>query len=131
MFTSPSWSIHRPLIQPLSLQLTHLGLSILWNVAGVILLSQGLPALGPTTSLASVPLMLVVAVALLVGARQLPVLYVTASGLAGLVAAFTIFGGLTKDPALWPAEGWRYGGILINAVGVTGALWGIKRLLFI
>ena len=109
----------------IAIQLTHLGLSLVWNVAGLALIARGLRAPGPTASLEVAAFLLALGVAILVGVRRFAPLYVLASLLAGLGAASAILQAFQLDPSLWPSDFWRYAGVLLNALGVFGACWGL------
>ncbi len=108
-----------------AIQLTHLGLSLVWNVAGLALIARGLRAPGPTASLDVAAFLLALGVARGSGSGASPPLYVLASLLAGLGAASAILQAFQLDPSLWPSDLWRYAGVLLNAFGVFGACWGL------
>lgn len=108
----------------LHLQQLHLILSAGWNLAGVWLLSQGMAAPGPTASLFGALVMLLLCGFLQVSSHRWPLLYTGVSLLLATASAATIYAALTKDPALWPSEFWRLAGIVLNCLGVTGALRG-------
>ena len=113
-------------------QLLHAALCIIWNIAGLWLLSNDLQPIGPTASMAAIGLIIVFSATLILGERNnQPVSYLLASGLLALAAVSAIFGCFTKDSSLWPSEWWRYAGIAVNSIGVVGfglALAHIKHL---
>jgi hypothetical protein len=114
---------------PLTLQLSHLFLSFIWNITGVYLVSRGGAALGPTASMLTALVLLIFGALMFWGAKSKPILYVIISALAMLGAATAIYGAWSKDPSLWPSDFWRYTGVVLNSLGVIGALWGFIRLL--
>lgn len=112
----------KPILVPaLAVQLFHALLCIIWNLIGVWQLSKGLPAIGPTASIAAIGIILVLSGLLIEGVRSKHVaLYLGVSGLIFLAAVSAIYGGFTKDPSFWPSEAWRYAGIIVNAIGLVG-----------
>lgn len=100
-------------------------LAVAWNLAGVLLIEQGLRAPGPTASLGVAGFLLALGLGMILGARRLPLLYLVVSGLAGAGALAAIVQAFQLDPALWPSTSWRYAGILLNSLGALGAAWGI------
>ncbi|HAZ79740.1 MAG TPA: hypothetical protein DCX08_07375 [Porticoccaceae bacterium] len=113
-------------------QLLHVTLCVIWNMAGLWQLLSDLQPIGPTASMTTIGLLIVFAATLVLSERNNQwVPYLLVSGLLGIGAVTAIFGALTKDPLLWPAEFWRYVGIAINSIGVVGfglALAHIKHL---
>ena len=108
-------------IHALRVQLFHSVLCIIWNVIGVWQLSKGLPAIGPTASVAGIGIILVLSGLLILGVHSRYVaLYLGVSGLLFLAAVSAIYGGFTKDPSFWPSEVWRYAGIIVNTIGLIG-----------
>jgi hypothetical protein len=112
----------------LGLQLIHLLLSMVWNVAGVWLIAQGQRAPGPTASLLAVPLMLLLGAAMFFGLRRRRWLYMVASLLAGLGALAAVVQAFSADPALWPSDFWRATGTALNCLGVVGAVLGLGAI---
>jgi len=105
----------------LRVQLFHSVLCIIWNVVGVWQLSKGLPAIGPTASVAGISIILVLSGLLMLGVRSRYVtLYLCVSALLFLAAVSALYGGFTKDPSFWPSEVWRYAGIIVNMIGLIG-----------
>lgn len=100
-------------------------LAALWNIAGVILISQGHQPLGPTASAVGAVLLVVVALALYWSASKAPIVFVLLSALAGIGAALTVAGAITGDPSLWPTAFWRIAGAVLNAIGTVGAVGAI------
>lgn len=109
------------------LQLFHIGLSAIWNFTGIMLLLRGLPPLGPTASVTTLWLLLMLAVMMTVGLRYSNwlALYVIASLLAGAGAILAIIPAFYLSAEYWPSLFWRVAGILINSIGVLGAAWGL------
>ncbi len=116
---------------PLTIQYSHLGLSALWNIYGVYLISQGLPPQGPTASLSVVGILALFGLLFFLGSRYVKWLYIGAALLA--MAAFmpSIIGVFTKDPGAWTAPAWRWGGLVLNLGGVFGGGLGISRIWFL
>lgn len=110
----------------LYLQLPHLALSAIWNVAGVMLIAQGLTAPGPTASLLTASLLILFAALMLLGAVRYWPLYLLVTLLVLIAASMAIFSAFYKPASLWPSDFWRYTGVLLNLTGVIGAIWGIK-----
>ncbi len=105
----------------------HAFLSALWTLAGVWLLSQGRPPLGPTASGATAMVLFVVIVIYFFALTKADEkLFLVLSSLAAIVGLLTIYGALTKDHSLWPAEFWRYAGIAVNALAVIGFTLAVK-----
>jgi len=107
------------------MQLTHIALSIIWNVAGIVLVSQGLRSPGPTASAVAVGILILLGVLIIVGIIYWRPLYFIASELAIIGAMMAINQALTADQSLWPSEFWRYAGAALNALGVLGGTLGI------
>ena len=78
----------KPILVPaLAVQLFHALLCIIWNLIGVWQLSKGLPAIGPTASIAAIGIILVLSGLLIEGVRSKHVaLYLGVSGLMFLAA---------------------------------------------
>ena len=114
---------------PLTLQLIHVSLSCVWNVTGVYLMGVGKAALGPTASLLTVLVLLAFGVLIVWGANNKPTVYALSSALIMFGAVAAIYGAFYQHPSLWPSEFWRYAGVVLNGLGVIGALWGFTRLL--
>lgn len=112
---------------PLAYQFNYLLLCIAWNVAGIILLANGEPALGPTASINAVFVLIGFCVLLALGVWKLPYLYLLGSIVLMLIASSAVIPAYTQDPSLWPSDYWRYGGALLNGLGAlvcTRALLG-------
>lgn len=110
----------------LYLQFAHIILSILWNIAGMLLIARGMPALGPTASLSTILLLIAVGGMLILGAWRWPPLYIAVSLVAALGALSAIAPAFYKDPSLWASDCWRFAGVILNSVGLLGACWGIR-----
>ncbi len=98
-------------------QINYLMLCIAWNVAGLILLANGEPALGPTASINTIIILLGFALVLGLGVWRFPYLYLLATALLMFIASSAVIPAYTKDPSLWPSDYWRYGGALLNGLG--------------
>ena len=120
-----TYKISPAFIPPISLQLAHLLLSIVWNIVGVILINKGHAALGPTASLVSALIMTLLIAMLTISASRARWLYVCLSVFILYVSLSTINNAMVSDPGLWPSEFWRYAGMAINGLGVGGAVWGL------
>lgn len=100
----------------------------LWNGIGLALLATGRPALGPTAS-GSVALFALVATGALVAlARGWPVLYVLLAAALAVPAGMAIQNAFVADPSLWPSPWARWGGVALNALGVTAPLLALVGL---
>ena len=107
--------------------LSHALLSIVWNIIGLWLLSQGKQALGPTATYAAIVLLLLLSAGyIFFSKKDYSKIYLVLASMGAALAGYAIAGGLTKDPALWPSEFWRYAGIAVNALGVIGFILGVK-----
>ncbi|BAJ01959.1 hypothetical protein [Shewanella violacea] len=110
----------------LKVQLTHLFLCILWNAIGLWQLHNGEQSIGPTASMMAIVVVLIAGSLLVFSLNKAwKPLYFSISLLAFLLAAMTIYGGLTKDHSLWPSEFWRFAGIAVNAIGALGFILAI------
>ena len=111
----------------LFLMLSHAFLTIVWNVIGLGLLSQGKPALGPTATSAAIVLFILLSIGYIFFSRKnYSIVYLVLAGIGAALAGYAITGGLTKEHSLWPSEFWRYAGIAVNALAVMGFIWGVK-----
>ena len=108
-----------------SYQVNYLLLCIAWNVAGVILIRNGEPALGPTASLVTVGILAGFIVLLFLGAWRWPKFYAVVTVVLMLVAYKAVIPAFTQDPALWPSELWRLGGAVLNGLGAAVSMWGL------
>jgi hypothetical protein len=116
------------LTRPLSLQLSHLALSCVWNLAGVDLISRGLAPLGPTASLATTALLIGVGLLMIIGAKKNVYLYLLCSVLAMAGAGTAIAGAFSQNPSLWPSDVWRLSGVGLNCLALIGGFWGFIKL---
>ena len=96
-----------------------------WNIAGLILRSQGLRSPGPTASPAIAAFGVVIIAALVIGLRKWPVVYGLVSALVMLLVVPSILNAFTADPALWPSDCWRYAGAALNALGFVSCAIGV------
>lgn len=103
-------------------------LSAIWNIAGVVLIAQGLRAPGPTASITVAIVLLALAVAFAVTVRRWSVVYLLVSIVGGLAAIAAVVKGFTADPALWPSEFWRYAGVVLNGVGSVASVLAIAAV---
>lgn len=131
--------VSRDIIGPLGLQISHLFLSCVWNLAGVMLIANGRAPLGPSASMVTVVILILLGLLLIYGlvnygdgrykgSRQWLV-YLAVSTILLLATISTIFAAFTKDPVLWPSSWWRYAGIVLNSIGLIGAIWGGIKVL--
>lgn len=125
MATSGKDSLPKVLGWALPLQIIWAVLASIWNIAGVILVSQGQQPLGPTATLTGAAVLAVAAVVLYWSVGKAPYVYVLLSALAGIMAALTVYGAITGEPSQWPAPFWRIAGAVLNVAGVIGAAAGI------
>ena len=110
---------------PLIIQLTHLTLASLWNIYGVYLLSTGRPSQGQYASLRNVGVLVVFGILYILCAKYFRILYIVVAAV-GLIALIPpIAGTIVKDPSHWTSPVWRWGGGILNSIGVFGALLGI------
>ena len=98
-------------------QLLWLGLSAFWNIAGVLLIGQGMRAIGPTASLPLAAILLIVGGVMYWAHSRMNFIYVLLSLLAIFAAGSAVLNAFTADPALWPSEFWRLAGAALNAFG--------------
>jgi hypothetical protein len=110
-------------------QFIHLVGSAGWNVAGVVLVSQGQSALGPTASVAVAVVLLLLGVGLWSGFRRWRALYVTISVILGVAAFFAIVQAFTGEASLWPSAFWRWAGAGLNLAGLVANSAGIVIML--
>ncbi|MBY5945635.1 hypothetical protein [Photobacterium rosenbergii] len=105
----------------LRLQLLHLFLCILWNAIGVYQINNGIQPIGPTASLTAILILNVLVVTLVaLIKRHFEKSYIALSTLPALAAIMTIAGAFTQAPTMWPAEVWRWSGVMINLIGILG-----------
>lgn len=104
-------------------QLLYLFLSILWNIIGLWQISLGKQPIGPTASFAVIALLIGIAVLLTIfHCKKCPRLYITLSIIIVILATSAAIGTFTKPPSLWPSELFRYLGLVINFVGISGVV---------
>lgn len=116
--------MYKQLFVPLSIQLGHIILSCLWNLVGVYLLAHNLAALGPSASLTTAVLLLGLGVLLVLASFRSASFYVLVSSVLALGALSAIVNAFTQTPDSWPSEYWRIAGVMLNSVGLVGAVWG-------
>ena len=108
----------------------HALLVIVWNIAGLWLISQGKSALGPTASLVGVVLFAVlIGLYIMFYKKEYKKLFLVFAFIGASLGSVAIYGALTKDPILWPSEFWRYAGIAVNTLGVIGFVLSIIPIL--
>lgn len=112
---------------PLALQLTHIALSCAWNAAGLWRVAQGQAPLGPTASVAAIGAMLALAAAMVLGARSHPTWYAGASLVMVLFLMVPLSGAVLLEATRWPTPAWRWGGMVLNSVGLLAGTWGLLR----
>ena len=103
------------------LQLIYMLLAVVWNLAGLALIAQGMRAPGPTASAGVAAMLLVLMPVVFIGARRFPWLYGSVTLLVGLGAISAVVQAFRLDPSLWPSAFWRYAGILLNGLGILGS----------
>lgn len=106
-------------------QFVHLLGSAGWNVAGVVLVSQGRIALGPTASVAVAVVLLLLGVGLWSGLGRSRALYVTISVILGVGAFFAVVQAFRGEASLWPSAFWRWAGAGLNLAGLVANFAGI------
>jgi len=107
--------------------LSHSGLVIIWNIIGLWLISKGMRPLGPTATFVGIVLFLLLSVGYIFFSRKSGSrIYLILACIGAALGCFAIYGGLTKDHMLWPSEFWRYAGIAVNVLGITGLILGVK-----
>lgn len=111
----------------LAYQYNYILLCIAWNVAGLILIANGEPPIGPTASINTIAILTGFAVFLTVGAWRWPVLYAFTSLVLMLIASSAVLPAYTADPSLWPSDYWRYGGAVLNGLGSLVCARGVLR----
>jgi len=112
---------------PLALQMTHIALSCAWNIAGLWCVAHGQAPLGPTASSTAIGAMLALAAAMVFGAQSRPAWYAGASLVMVLFLTVPLSGAILLEPTRWPAPAWRWGGMLLNSVGLLAGVWGLLR----
>jgi hypothetical protein len=98
---------------------------ILWNVAGVILISTTGTGIGPTASLTVAGVLVVVTALLYLAARANGLVFAGISGLCALLAFAAVYQAFTGEASLWPAPFWRWAGAALNLFGLLAGLWGV------
>ncbi len=113
------------------LQVTYGVLVALWQIVGLWLLASDRPALGPTAS-GNVAIFAVASTgALYAMVRRFPGPYVAIASLIAVPALLTIQNAFVADPSLWPSPWARWGGVVLNALGVVApgvAFVGWRRM---
>lgn len=115
----------------LTLQLSHLAFSVIWNLLSVSFLALGMQALGPTSSLIWAFILTILAYVLWFSAQQVKTLYMTLSCFQLIAAASTIYNAFIKEENLWPSEFWRLSGVVLNTLGVIGSVIALSLLLIL
>ncbi|MDB4032276.1 hypothetical protein N9842_01450 [Porticoccaceae bacterium] len=108
------------LIAALTIQLSYIGMSVMWNLIGVGLMSIGQPPLGNSASMAIVVIMLVLALTLVLTVNRVRWLYATATGVLALGCLMALYTAFTGAAELWPSNYFRIFGALINVSGLAG-----------
>jgi len=101
-------------------------LVIIWNVAGVILITNDMRAPGPTASLLAAGVMLLLASMLIYSWRKKTWLYISISIVSFIGAMVAIYQAFTVNPDLWLSNYWRYCGVALNLLGVVAHSFGIS-----
>ena len=108
------------LIAALTIQLSYIGMSVMWTLIGVGLMSIGQPPLGNSASIAVVVIMLVLALTLVLTVNRVRWLYATATGVLALGCLMALYTAFTGAVELWPSNYFRIFGALINVLGLAG-----------
>ena len=108
------------LIAALTIQLSYIGMSVMWNLIGVGLMSIGQPPLGNSVSIAVVVIMLALALTLVLTVNRVRWLYSTATGVLTLGCLMALYTAFTGAAELWPSNYFRIFGALINVLGLAG-----------
>jgi hypothetical protein len=116
---------------PIKLQLSWISMSILWNISGIILVSQGKRALGPTASWTAIAILLLLAIVLVISyQKKWAIFYFLLTFLGGAMAFIAVRNAFVQDILLWPSEFWRYAGIVVNSFGIFAGFFAILRIKF-
>ncbi len=114
------------------LQVLYWALVAAWNIAGLVLINMGQPALGPTASLLPVFALGVITVFMLYAGIKGSKVYPYIGSAVLLLAVIIVAQAFIKAPDLWPSDAWRYAGVAVNGFGalsaVMGLVWYFKRL---
>lgn len=108
-------------------QWLHIALSSLWNAAGLWRVANGQAPLGPSASFLVLFLALGAGALMTWGAQKAPRWYTLASAAMALALLAPIVGALVLDATRWPSPWWRWGGLLLNAVGLAANLRGLQH----
>ena len=108
------------LLAALTIQLSTIGMSVMWNLIGVGLISIGQPPLGNSASMAIVVIMLTLALTLVLTVNRVRWLYATATGVLALACLMALYTAFTGAAELWPSNYFRIFGALINVLGLAG-----------
>lgn len=110
----------------LSLLVLQATLAILWNVAGLWLMSQGKDDLGPQATYAAVVLLVLLIIGYFVSLKKgFDTIYVFFAFVAFIISFYGIATGLTRSHSLWTSEFWRYTGMLIHVLGIIGFVYAL------
>ena len=108
------------LIAALAIQLSYIGMSVMWNLIGVGLISIGQPPLGNSASITIVVIMLALGLTLVLTVNRVRWLYATATGVLALGCLIALYTAFTGAAELWPSNYFRIFGVLINVLGLAG-----------
>lgn len=109
----------------LAMQLAWVTLCVVWNVAGVYLVSKGMRSQGPTASIGAAVILVAIGAVLMLTRQKWPVAHIIASVLTLVMASAAVFNAFTADPMLWPSDVWRWAGAVLNGVGMVAATLAI------
>ncbi len=124
-----NFSQHSYILKPaITLQLSHVSLSILWNILSVTLVYLGEKALGPTSSLLVAGTLIILAACLWIAPKKSAIIYALLTVFQLLASFLTVRNAFLKDPSLWHNDISRYVGVTINLIGVFGTLLGLYLL---
>jgi uncharacterized membrane protein (GlpM family) len=106
-------------------QIIYTLLAAFWNISSKILITNGIPPLGPTHSLILACVLIAVSTGLYIGAKRAPLLYIGLCLFLIIGNSLAIPPVFLHDPALWLSETSRYGSALLNSVGWLASAWGV------
>lgn len=111
----------------LRLQWLHIALSSLWNGAGLWRVANGEAPLGPSASWLVLLLALGAGAVMTWGVQKNHRGYAIASAAMALALLAPIVGALVLDTTRWPSPWWRWGGLMLNGVGLAANLRGLQH----
>ncbi len=106
-------------------QIIYTLLAAFWNISSKILITNGIPPLGPTHSLVLACILIAVSAGLYIGVKRVPLLYIALCLFLIIGNSLAIPPVFLHDPSLWLSEVSRYGSALLNSVGWLASAWGL------